>query len=46
MQTKALNILHVYIDADYKKHDFSSLRLYCASAGTHLLSLQKFATEY
>ena len=23
MQTKALYILHIYIKADYKKHDFS-----------------------
>ena len=44
MQTKALNILHVYIDADYKEHELSSLRLYCTSAGTHLLSLQMFIT--
>ena len=47
MQTKALYTLHIYIDADYKKkHNFSRLRLYCESAGTHLLSQQMFATYY
>ena len=30
------------MDADYKKHDFS--RLYCTSAGIHLLCQQTFAT--
>ena len=34
MQTKALFILHIYIDADYKKDDFSCLRLFCTPAGT------------
>ena len=43
MQTKALYILHIYNDADYKKHNFSRLRLYCTSAGTHLLSQHMFA---
>ena len=46
MQTKTMYNLHIYIDADYKKHDFSRLRLYCTSAGTHLLSQHMFATYY
>ena len=46
MQTKALKMLHIYIDGDYKKHNFSRLRLYCTSAGTHLLSLEMFATYF
>ena len=46
MHTKALYILHIYIDADYKKHDFSPLCLYYRSAGTHLLSEHMFATYY
>ena len=46
MQTKALYILHIYIDADYKKDNFSRLRLYCTPAGTHLLCQHMFATYY
>ena len=46
MQTKALYILHIYIDADYKKDDFSHLRLYCTPASTHLLCQHMFATFY
>ena len=46
MQTKALYILHIYIDADYKKHTVSRVRLYCTPAGTHLLSQHMFATYY
>ena len=32
MQTKTLCILHIYINADYKIHDFSRLYLYCTPA--------------
>ena len=46
MQTEALYTLHIYIDADHKKHNFSRLSLYCTSAGTHLLSQHMFATYY
>ena len=46
MQTKALYILHIYIDADYKKDDFSCLRLFCTLAGTHFLCQHMFATYY
>ena len=46
MQTKALYILHIHIDADYKKDNFSRLRLYCTPAGTHLLCQHMFATHY
>ena len=46
MQTKALYILHIYINADYKKDDFSPLRLFCTPAGTHLLCQHMFATYY
>ena len=38
MLSKTLNNQHIYIDADYKKHDFSRLRLFFTPAGTHLLS--------
>ena len=38
--------LHIYIDADYKKPDFSRLRLYCTRAGTHLSCSYTFATYY
>ena len=46
MQTKALYNLLIYIDADYKKKDFSRLRLYCTPAGTHLLRQHTFAVYY
>ena len=46
MLSKTLYNLHVYIDADYKKHDFLRLRLYCTRAGTHLLCQQTFAAYY
>ena len=46
MQTISLYILHIYIDADYKKHDFSRLRLYFMPAGTHLLCQHMLATYY
>ena len=44
MQSKTKYILHIYIDADYQKHDFSRLRLYCTPAGTHLLCQNMLAT--
>ena len=37
MQTKTLYNLLIYMDADYKKDDFSRLHLYCTPAGTNLL---------
>ena len=46
METKALYILHIYIDADYKKNDSSRQRLFCTPAGTHLLRQHMFATYY
>ena len=46
MQTKTLYNLLIYIDADYKKDDFSRLRLYCTIAGTHLLRQHTFAENY
>ena len=46
MQTKALYTLHIYIHADYKKDDFSSLRLFCTPAGAHFLCHHMFATNY
>ena len=46
MQTKALYILHIYIEADYKTDNFSCVRLFCAPAGTHLLCQHMFATFY
>ena len=44
--SKTLHKLHIHIDADYKKHDFSQLRLYCTPAGFHLLCQQTFTTYY
>ena len=44
MLSKTLYNLHIYINADYKKHDFSRLRLYCTPAITHLLCERTFAT--
>ena len=44
MLSKTWYNLHIYIDADYKKHDFS--RLYCTRAGTHLLCQHTFATYF
>ena len=38
--------LHNYIDADYKKPDFSRLRLYCTRAGAHLTCQHTFATYF
>ena len=46
MQTKTLYNLYIYIDEDYKKHDFSRLRLYSTPAGTHLLCQYTFAAYY
>ena len=47
MQTETLYNLLIYIDADYKKDDFSRLRLlYCTPAGTHLLRQHTFAAYY
>ena len=46
MQTKSLYNQHIYIDADYKKDDFSRLRLYRMPAGTHLLRQHTFAAYY
>ena len=46
MQTKTLYNLLIYIIADYKKDDFSRLRLYCTPAGTHLLRQHTFAAYY
>ena len=43
MQTKTLNNLHIYIDADYKKDAFSRLSLYCTPAGKTLLRQHTFA---
>ena len=43
MLWKTLYNLRIYIDAHYKKHDFSRLRLYCTRAGTHLLCQHMFA---
>ena len=43
MQTKTLYNLLIYINADYKKDEFSSLRLYCTPVGTHLLRQHTFA---
>ena len=45
-QTKTLYNLLIYINADYKKDDFSCLRLYCTPAGTHLLRQHTFAANY
>ena len=44
MLSKTWYNLHIYIDADYKKHDFS--RLYCTRAGTRLLCQHTFATYF
>ena len=46
MQTKTWYNLLIYINADYKKDDFSSLHLYCTPAGTHLLRQHTFAAYY
>ena len=46
MFPKTLHNLHIYIDADYKNHDFFHLRLYCMPASTHLLCQHTFATFY
>ena len=43
MQTKTLYNLLIYINADYKKDDFSNFRLYCTPAGTHWLRHHTFA---
>ena len=42
MSSKTWYNLQIYIDADYKRHDFP--RLYCTRAGTHLLCQLRFAT--
>ena len=46
MQTITMYNLLIYINADYKKDDFSRLRLYCTPAGTHLLRQHTFAAFY
>ena len=46
MQTKTLYNLLIYIDGNYKKVDFSRLRLDCTPAGTHLLRQHTFAAYY
>ena len=46
MQTKTMYNLHNYVDTDFKRHDFSRLRLYCTPACTHLLCQHTFATYY
>ena len=46
MQTKTLYNLRICIDADYKKDDFSRLRLSSTPAGTHLLRQHTFAAYY
>ena len=43
---KALYKLHIYNDADYKKHDFSRLSLYYSPAGSQSLCQHTFATYY
>ena len=44
MLSKTWYNLHIYIDADYKKHEFS--RLNCTRAGIHLLCKHRFATYF
>ena len=44
MLSKTWYKLHIYFDADYKKHKFS--RLYCTRAGTHLICQRTFATYF
>ena len=44
MLSKTWYNLHIYIDAHYKRHEFS--RLYCTRAGTHLLCQHTFATYF
>ena len=46
MQTKTLYNLLIYIDEDYKKDDFSRLRLYRTPASTHLLRQHTLAAYY
>ena len=46
MQTKTWKSLFIYINADYKKDDFSRLHLYCTPAGTQLLRQHTFAAYY
>ena len=46
MQTKTMFKLHNYVDTDFKRHDFSRLRVYCTPAVTHLLCQHTFATYY
>ena len=40
MLPKTLQNLHIHVDANYKKHDFSRLRIYRTPAGTYLLCQQ------
>ena len=44
MLSKTWFNLHIYIDANYEKHDIS--RLFCTRAGTHLLCQHTFATYF
>ena len=44
MLSKTWYNLHIYIDEDYKTHDFSDL--YCTRAGTHWLCQHRFATYF
>ena len=46
MQAKTLYNLLIYINADYRKDDFSRLRLHCTPAGTHLLRQHRFTANY
>ena len=46
MQTITLYNLHPYTDSDYKKDNFSRLRLFCTPAGTHVLRQHTFAAYY
>ena len=46
MPAKTLCNLNIYIDAEYKKEDFSRLRLYRTPAVIHLLCQHTFATYY
>ena len=46
MQTKTLYKMLIYINADYKKDDFSRLRLYCTSSGNHWLRHHTFEAYY
>ena len=44
--SQRVQMLSKTLDADYKKHDFSGLRLYCTPASSHLLRQHTFAAYY